>query len=199
MDEFSTITTEQWADYERIADELQEITTSDVVQLKRIWETNYEIIIKLDNEGAKPLYKRLIALKDFMKEKCVAGTMEVYHRAQVGMRGRLIYKAVWKEQLEILTTQFLVSGGKPQVGKIDELRARLYVYKNEMEVFEKMTKRLELDIFNGGYQVVQHEVGNPDVVIGVFETLEAAEQEMRQILGAAMRATPEKFTFEDFA
>lgn len=198
MSEFKTITAKQWADYERIVDELEALRTSDVLRLKQIWEANYITVCRFDDEGAKPLFRRLVAMKDFLKDKCLAGAMENYHRARVKCRGRLIYKRVWKEQIEILSARFLEHSSKELVQKIDALRGRLFVYKNENEEIEKMVKRLEIDVFQNGYQVIGVEKNGVEFVVGFFEQLADAEREMHALLHAEMLAQPDKFGFENF-
>lgn len=199
MDEFATITPKQWAEYERIVDELSALKTSDTMQLKQVWEANYITVCKFDDEGARPLFRRLVGMKDFLKEKCLAGSMEAYHRGQVKALGKSVYRRVWRQQLSILSNKFLENGSKQHVANIDNLRARLLIYKNETEGFEKMSKRLELDVFAGGYQVIEVQKNGADVVIGSFEQLQEAEREMQALLNAQMLASPEKFGFEEVA
>lgn len=190
MNVWQDITEEQRSDYDKICLELDSVITSDVIALKRIWEKWYSTIIAFDNNGASMLFKMLCSKKDYLKEKCLSGEMEEYHKARVKCLSRLVYGRVWKRQIKIL------SGESDDVaGLLKNLQNRINVYECEMEAFKNMKVRYEIDVFEGGYQLIEIKPGAVDNVLGSFKTLSEAEMEMQEYLTAEMKKNPNEFTF----
>lgn len=73
-------TEEQLDIYRRILSELMALKTSDILQLKRIWEKNYEDFKIL--KSSDHLSNSLVATKDYFKKLCLEGKMEDFQKAR---------------------------------------------------------------------------------------------------------------------
>lgn len=62
--------------FESISSALDAVVTSDLLELKKVWQDNYDELLKI--EPAQMLYNFLIAKKDWIKAQCIAGVREEY-------------------------------------------------------------------------------------------------------------------------
>lgn len=180
--------------YHWFVGQLAGIVTSDVVQLKRLWEEHYNRIIALAGGETEGLYRHLIAHKDFLKDMCLTGRMEEYHAKRVCCQAENIYRAAWREQLHILAGLFQETGNKDFMYKADMIRERMYVYGVGQAALQGLARRYFVRPGMNGYVVEAEDAAGGVLTSTTFATLPAALEHMREQVFAALHEAPESFT-----